>query len=108
MIPGDCRRLHMSPPRVPSAFLHISRSAGIMVPILVPLMKEGYKSDPAKGTEKRVGSYLVAVELTMCSKVSVMWATGGSWNSIIQQYCADADPHERRCADSTGWLSCAS
>ncbi|KAF4753917.1 hypothetical protein FOZ63_004623, partial [Perkinsus olseni] len=59
-----------------------ARGVGVMMPILLPLMKEAFQSDPELDTAKRIGSYIVLVEITANATVAAGWLTGGAWNAL--------------------------
>ncbi|KAF4691402.1 hypothetical protein FOZ60_015549 [Perkinsus olseni] len=63
-----------------------ARGVGVMMPILVPLMKEAFQSDPELDTAKRIGSYIVLVEITANATVAACWLTGGAWNALMLQF----------------------
>ncbi|KAF4681581.1 hypothetical protein FOZ63_026010, partial [Perkinsus olseni] len=44
---------------IPSA---TAKAVGILLPIIEPLLKEAFQSDPAMGTQRRIGIYLVMVQ----------------------------------------------
>ncbi|KAF4709232.1 hypothetical protein FOZ63_031995 [Perkinsus olseni] len=57
-----------------------------MMPILLPLMKEAFQFDPELDTAKRIGSYIVLVEITANATVAACWLTGGAWNALMLQF----------------------
>ncbi|KAF4655925.1 hypothetical protein FOZ61_007280 [Perkinsus olseni] len=63
-----------------------ARGAGILLPILEPLLKEGFQSDPALGTEKSIGMYMIMVEIVANTTSSVCWLTGGAWNAMMANF----------------------
>ncbi|EER04539.1 conserved hypothetical protein, partial [Perkinsus marinus ATCC 50983] len=63
-----------------------ARGAGILLPILEPLLKEGFQSDPALGTEKSIGTYMIMVEIVANTTSSVCWLTGGAWNAMMANF----------------------
>ncbi|EER13033.1 conserved hypothetical protein [Perkinsus marinus ATCC 50983] len=66
-----------------------ARAAGIMLPILQPLLEEGFSSSPRQGTEKLIGKYLIMVEFTANATSSISWLTGGAWNALMAQFMRD-------------------
>ncbi|KAF4677022.1 hypothetical protein FOL47_003755 [Perkinsus chesapeaki] len=65
-----------------------ARAAGILLPIITPLLKEGFDSDPAKGTEKKIGAFLIMNEIVANTSSSVCWLTGGAWNAMMANFCS--------------------
>ncbi|KAF4648978.1 hypothetical protein FOL47_002578, partial [Perkinsus chesapeaki] len=63
-----------------------ARGVGVMMPILLPLMKDAFQSDPELGTSARIGTYLVLVEITANAMVATCWLTGGAWNALMLQF----------------------
>ncbi|KAF4672957.1 hypothetical protein FOL46_008106 [Perkinsus olseni] len=63
-----------------------ARAAGIMLPILQPLLEEGFSSTPKQGTEKLIGKYLVLVEAAANAISSISWLTGGAWNALMAKF----------------------
>ncbi|KAF4677020.1 hypothetical protein FOL47_003753 [Perkinsus chesapeaki] len=70
-----------------------ARGAGILLPILEPLLKEGFQSDPALGTQRRIGSYMIMVEIIANTTSSVCWLTGGAWNAMMANFMSDVGVH---------------
>lgn len=66
-----------------------ARAAGVMLPILNPLMKEAFQSDPAMGTQGRIGTYIVLVEITANAIAAACWLTGGAWNAMMVGFMKD-------------------
>merc|ERR1712151_885453 len=61
-----------------------ARGAGILLPILVPVMTKCFDSDPGVGTQKRFGTYLILVAIHANAISSTMWYTGVAWNPTIR------------------------
>ncbi|KAF4677025.1 hypothetical protein FOL47_003758 [Perkinsus chesapeaki] len=71
---------------IPSA---TAKSVGILLPIIEPLLKEAFQSDPAMRTEKRIGVYVVMVQNASGSITGVSWLTAGAWNALMVQFMSD-------------------
>ncbi|EER20395.1 conserved hypothetical protein [Perkinsus marinus ATCC 50983] len=71
---------------IPSA---TAKAVGILLPIIEPLLKEAFQSDPAIGTQKRAGTYIVMVQNASTSMTAVTWLTAGAWNALMAQFMAD-------------------
>ncbi|KAF4706630.1 hypothetical protein FOZ62_029007 [Perkinsus olseni] len=72
---------------IPSA---TAKAVGILLPIIVPLLKEAFQSDPAMGTQRRIGIYLVMVQNAATSMSAICWLTAGAWNALMVKFMADA------------------
>ncbi|KAF4691409.1 hypothetical protein FOZ60_015556 [Perkinsus olseni] len=66
-----------------------ARAAGVLLPILHPLMKEAFQSDPELGTQGRIGTYIVLVEISADAVAAAFWLTGGAWNAMMVQFMND-------------------
>jgi anion transporter len=66
-----------------------ARGAGIILPILLPLLKETLDSDPEKGTERRAGTYLVLLEMALNNKLSQVFPTASANSALIMSYARD-------------------
>ncbi|KAF4677024.1 hypothetical protein FOL47_003757 [Perkinsus chesapeaki] len=62
-----------------------ARAVGVIMPILKPLMTEAFQSDPEFGTQGRIGTYIVLVEITANAIAGACWMTGGAWNAMTVQ-----------------------
>ncbi|KAF4727635.1 hypothetical protein FOZ62_027763 [Perkinsus olseni] len=72
---------------IPSA---TAKAVGILLPIIEPLLKEAFQSDPAMGTQRRIGIYLVMVQNAATSMSAICWLTAGAWNALMVKFMADA------------------
>lgn len=70
-----------------------ARGAGVMLPILHPLARDAFQSDPEMGTQNRIGTYIVMVEITANALAAPCWLTGGAWNAMMVTFMEDVGVH---------------
>lgn len=76
-------------PAMPS---NTAREGGIIMP-LVRSVATVYDSDPAKGTERKIGSFLMLTAFQINVITSAMFMTAMAANPLIAQFAADAGVH---------------